>query len=284
MWSIPNSPPANDALFAGLRWGLHTGPKVSKMVSPGHDFSRGPSRSSMGFLPCLLRTGLTGQLKDREVLLSSKPWFAFYPGDYVSKTRSLSMLEHGAYWSLLTHYYSTGKALPLGMDRICRIVGATMLDEQKAVLHVMKTYFVEQDDGHHNKRADRELAIRAEFHDKLSKAGRKGGLSKATSLAQACSQPQPQSHINSKPLASSVPLSAGGAKNGICYIPLLDNSEWGVSQDYLGELEAAYPAVDGPATLKEIRAWCLSNPGRRKTLRGVRRFINAWFAKDQNHG
>lgn len=76
-----------------------------------------------------------------------------------------------------------------------------------------------------------------------------------------------------------------GALNGeaVELIPLAAKGvEWGVSREYLAELEHAYPAVDGPATLREIRAWCVSNPGRCKTERGVKRFINRWFEKVQN--
>jgi hypothetical protein len=65
-------------------------------------------------------------------------------------------------------------------------------------------------------------------------------------------------------------------------IPLVNHTEWGVHEDYLRELESAYPAVDGPATLREIRAWCVSNPSQCKTERGMPRFLNRWFAKVQN--
>lgn len=71
--------------------------------------------------------------------------------------------------------------------------------------------------------------------------------------------------------------------NAVAYIPII-GGDFGVSKEYLAELETAYPLVDGPATLKQIRAWCLSNPQRQKTARGVTRFINSWFEKDQNHG
>ena len=79
-----------------------------------------------------------------------------------------------------------------------------------------------------------------------------------------------------------------GAVNGnaVCYIPVVGagNKEWGVSKEFLAELCAAYPAVDGEATLREIRAWCVSNPSKRKTETGMARFINSWFSREQNRG
>lgn len=80
--------------------------------------------------------------------------------------------------------------------------------------------------------------------------------------------------------------SLAGPVNGdaVAYIPIVGGTEFGVSKELLAELEAAYPMVDGPQTLKEIRAWCITNPARRKTARGAPRFINRWFEQVQNRG
>lgn len=57
-----------------------------------------------------------------------------------------------------------------------------------------------------------------------------------------------------------------------------------VSRAFLAELEQLYPAVDGMQTLREIRAWNLANPQRRKSASEVMQHINAWFMKEQNRG
>ena len=72
--------------------------------------------------------------------------------------------------------------------------------------------------------------------------------------------------------------------NAVAYIPITGDKEFIVTQEFVDTLEAAYPAVDVPLTLREIRAWCISNPARRKTARGVKRFLNAWCSKEQNNG
>ena len=76
--------------------------------------------------------------------------------------------------------------------------------------------------------------------------------------------------------------SSGKPLSAVELIPLIGKKEWPVSKAFLEELEAAYPQVDGPATLREIRAWCISNPTKCKTERGVMRFINRWFERVQN--
>lgn len=68
----------------------------------------------------------------------------------------------------------------------------------------------------------------------------------------------------------------------VALIPIIGGTDWPVTETYLHELEQAYPAVDGKQTLQEIRAWCISNPTLRKTPRGVMRFINSWFRREQD--
>ena len=36
--------------------------------------------------------------------------------------------------------------------------------------------------------------------------------------------------------------------------------------------------------LRKMRGWCEANPKKRKTKNGVKRFINAWLAKEQDRG
>ena len=83
-----------------------------------------------------------------------------------------------------------------------------------------------------------------------------------------------------------LPKTLGSQVNGnaVVYIPLVDGTEWGVSQEFAAELEKCYPAVDVAQTLREIRAWGITNPKLRKTKRGIMRHINGWFAREQNRG
>lgn len=99
----------------------------------------------------------------------------------------------------------------------------------------------------------------------------------STNSTHAVSSKHKQKEL--KPLASSDSSLSAPA---VGFIPLVGGKEWPVPQNYLNELEAAYPAVDGPATLKEIRVWCVSNPRQCKTERGVKRFLNRWFERIQN--
>jgi len=60
-------------------------------------------------------------------------------------------------------------------------------------------------------------------------------------------------------------------------IILKDGSEITVPQDWIDEWNKVYYSV--PQTLLDIRIWCLDNPTKRKTKRGLRSFLGRWIRK-----
>lgn len=66
------------------------------------------------------------------------------------------------------------------------------------------------------------------------------------------------------------------------HIPMIGGVEFGVRQSFVDELTRLYPAVDIPATLRQMRGWCIGNPTKLKTPRGIRKFITGWCERDQN--
>lgn len=66
--------------------------------------------------------------------------------------------------------------------------------------------------------------------------------------------------------------------------PLNDGTEFAVTQEYYAQLAELYPLPDTMQTLRNIRGWCLDNPKSRKTKSGAKRFVNAWFAREQDRG
>lgn len=63
---------------------------------------------------------------------------------------------------------------------------------------------------------------------------------------------------------------------------LNDGAEWYPTQALLREYIRLYPNVDVKQQFRSMRAWCVSNPTRRKTIRGIKRFVGAWLDKEQN--
>ncbi len=82
--------------------------------------------------------------------------------------------------------------------------------------------------------------------------------------------------------ASSAPEPADEQEPPVAMIPLADGSEFPVPASLASEYAAAYPGVDVASELAQVRAWCLSNPRKRKTKNGIRRFLNSWLDRAQN--
>ena len=63
---------------------------------------------------------------------------------------------------------------------------------------------------------------------------------------------------------------------------LNDGSEWLPTQAEYLEYLRLYPSVDIIAEFRRMRGWCNGNPSKRKTRKGISRFVNAWLGKEQD--
>lgn len=67
-------------------------------------------------------------------------------------------------------------------------------------------------------------------------------------------------------------------------LPLNDGSGWRPSLSLYEEYKRLYPAVNIDQEFRNMRGWCNSNPSRRKTKAGIKRFVTNWLSKEQNRG
>ncbi len=65
-------------------------------------------------------------------------------------------------------------------------------------------------------------------------------------------------------------------------IPLNDGSFYKVQLEKIKEWKEAFPAVDIEVQLRGMAAWCNANPKKRKTRRGIQRFIVNWLSSEQD--
>ncbi len=84
-------------------------------------------------------------------------------------------------------------------------------------------------------------------------------------------------------IISSEPDKSAPNPSGILII-LNDKSYYDVPLEKITMWKATYPAVDVEQELRKMGAWCDSNPTRRKTRRGVEKFINNWLSRTQDSG
>lgn len=87
--------------------------------------------------------------------------------------------------------------------------------------------------------------------------------------------------INNKGYTDSPELSS---EPPVITLPLNDGSEYPITEFDVEGWNASYPAVDVMQQLRNMREWLLSNPTRKKTKTGIRRFITTWLAREQDRG
>lgn len=96
-------------------------------------------------------------------------YYAHHLGDYAAATSHLSWDEDMAYTRLLRAYYQHEKPLPLDVKELCRLARATSSAQRKALDSVLHEFFVQLEDGWHQKRCDEEIA---RYQEKREKAQR----------------------------------------------------------------------------------------------------------------
>ena len=66
-------------------------------------------------------------------------------------------------------------------------------------------------------------------------------------------------------------------------IPLSDGTEWQMPLELYQEYSRIYPSVNVKTAVANMRIWSISNPTKKKTRRGITRFVNSWLEREQNN-
>ena len=88
--------------------------------------------------------------------------------------------------------------------------------------------------------------------------------------------------IDKNNIYSPEPKNDSGPK--VASLPLNTGEEYPIYQKDLDEWQELYPAVDVKQQLNSMRGWCMANPTKKKTSRGIKRFINGWLQREQDRG
>lgn len=67
-------------------------------------------------------------------------------------------------------------------------------------------------------------------------------------------------------------------------LPLNDGTFHEVTASEVKKYRELYPAVDIMQELRNMVGWLDSNPAKRKTRAGIRRFVNGWLSREQDRG
>jgi hypothetical protein len=91
--------------------------------------------------------------------------------------------------------------------------------------------------------------------------------------SEGCPEPgEPAAGPSPAPPVMTLPCVGGGPK------------EWPLTAEKAREWQEAYPGVDVLAEVRRAKQWLADNPRRRKTYRGMARFVGNWLAGSQDRG
>ncbi len=130
------------------------------------------------------------------------PWVAWFAGEYLNKTRHLTMGQHGAYSLLLWEYYINGP-ISARAQQVLNICSAHAQHEKDDVAFVLSEFFILEDGFYHNARADAEISKRDDIRNKRVKAGK----ARHSTCSAHAEHMQTQSHIHIK-----APLTGAAAR------------------------------------------------------------------------
>lgn len=68
---------------------------------------------------------------------------------------------------------------------------------------------------------------------------------------------------------------------GKIILPLKDGTLYEVEEDDFKMWAVTYPSIDIVQQFREMYAWLVSNPSKRKTRRGIKKFINGWLSRSK---
>jgi len=155
--------------------------------------------------------------------------------DFMVDTAHLSPLEECFYRRAIDFYYLNEKPLPKETQSVFRRLRAITQEERDAVINVLNDFFVEQDDGFHNKRCDAEIA---EYHQNANKNrenGKKGG--RPSKNKPSGNQNERVSDNSENPLETQSDILGceNETQKNLNRKPLTDNREPRINTHTLGE-------------------------------------------------
>ena len=107
-------------------------------------------------------------------------------------------------------------------------------------------------------------------------------LSNDGQMTASC-PPESESESKIEPYGSSAEQPDDGRSAASEYALMLNTGEtYNVPLEDVALYRRLYPAVDVDQELRAMMGWCLANPRRRKTDRGIKAFITGWLKRAQD--
>ena len=208
--------------------------------------------------------------------------YAALPYDYLEEMDALNDAEFGRLTRALLVYSMTGEQIALcGNERF--YVKRMMAQEDRFKASYDDITTTRSEAGKAGAAARWQNGKRIFANGKNSKAmsanGKNGNIE---TNAETNTETNIQLSNDSKGDYCAEPQAADAPP--VISLPLNDGTFFDVSENDRAKWSQLYPNVDVLQQLRNMAGWCDANPTKRKTRGGVKHFITAWLAREQNRG
>lgn len=216
------------------------------------------------------------------------------------------------YRQFLDVSFMAGGDLPSEPSRLCACLHMRPADVQHGLAFCLGRLIEERDGRLFQKRVAAEVAEEIAFRESQAEHGRLGGRPKkkgyplangkatlSQTLSESESPPAPSASAlrlapaptpEEKASPSSRSRSDSGPPEQTDDPPLLEfpcdgePRAWQLRRSKVLEWSECYPALDILAECRRALQWIRDDPSRRKTARGMTKFLGGWLGKSQNQG
>lgn len=208
--------------------------------------------------------------------------YAALPYDYLEEMDALNDAEFGRLTRALLVYSMTGEQIALcGNERF--FVKRVMAQEDRFKASYDDIATTRSEAGKAGAAARWQNGKRIFANGKNSKAMSANGKNGNTKTkTDTNTETNIQLSNDSKGEYCAEPQAADAPP--VISLPLNDGTFFNVSENDMAKWSQLYPNVDVLQQLRNMVGWCDANPTKRKTRGGIKRFITAWLAREQDRG
>lgn len=208
--------------------------------------------------------------------------YAALPYDYLEEMDALNDAEFGRLTRALLVYSMTGEQIALcGNERF--FVKRMMAQEDRFKASYDDIATTRSEAGKAGAAARWQNGKRIFANGKNSKAMSANGKNGNTETkTDTNTETNIQLSTDSKGEYCAEPQAASAPP--VISLPLNDGTFFDVSENDRAKWSQLYPNVDVLQQLRNMAGWCDANPTKRKTRGGIKRFITAWLAREQDKG
>lgn len=233
-------------------------------------------------------------------------YYKFNIADWNLSTAHLTLEEEAIYFRLINHYYDTESPIPIETQSVIRRL--RLGSDESTVVAILQEFFTKTDKGFVHSRCEEILKdYRKTIKNNRSNGARGGRPRNGAACSETQNKPsgfsketeqEPKHNPNQEPLTTNhKPITNNQELKTYCSEPIVSEPEdppvieiltnkknelARITHSQYDRWVETYPAVDVWQTLLRIKSWAEANPAKRKTNKGMARFIDSWLAREQD--